>query len=347
MSSPGIDARLDHVKSIRSFFAADMMKRRNVVACGIGFKVRGAETTRDPSVMVSVTHKEPSGALDPGDLIPEMLDGVPTDVVETGELVAYALDRRSRVRPVRPGISVGHQYGGVGTLSCIVRRGEKLYLLSNNHVFALVNQAQIGDAILQPGAGDAGSLLDQIGRLASYIPIRFVDDEPTTGEPDPGQERSGCSALLRSLLSGLTQARTAPSVPLETNDNVVDAALAELLDTVEADPAIVDVGGAPLGVAQPQLGSRVIKSGRTTGLTQGTVTQVDVTANVRYGDRLARFTNQIMITPFSQPGDSGSLVLDYERNAVGLLFSGSDQVAVANPFASVLAALNVDLVTEP
>jgi hypothetical protein len=51
-----------------------------------------------------------------------------------------------------------------------------------------------------------------------------------------------------------------------------------------------------------------------------------------------------MTTPFSQQGDSGSLVLDFERKAVGLLFSGSPQITVINPIASVLSALDAELV---
>jgi hypothetical protein len=112
------------------------------------------------------------------------------------------------------------------------------------------------------------------------------------------------------------------------------------------NPAIVDVGGPPRGIIEPGLGMPVVKSGRTSGLTEGQVRQIDVTVNVRYGERQARYVNQIMVSPFSQPGDSGSLVLGYERRAVGLLFAGSEHVTVVSPIDLVLAALNVELVTE-
>ena len=90
---------------------------------------------------------------------------------------------------------------------------------------------------------------------------------------------------------------------------------------------------------------RVVKSGRTTGITEAQIVQIDVTVNVKYGDLVARFANQIMTTPFSQQGDSGSLVLDFERRAVGLLFSGSPQITVLNPIDAVLSALDAELVT--
>jgi hypothetical protein len=76
------------------------------------------------------------------------------------------------------------------------------------------------------------------------------------------------------------------------------------------------------------------------------VVQIDVTVDVTYGEKVARFRDQLIVTPFSQPGDSGSLVLDYERRAVGLLFSGSDNVSVVTPIAHVLNTLGVTLITD-
>jgi V8-like Glu-specific endopeptidase len=45
----------------------------------------------------------------------------------------------------------------------------------------------------------------------------------------------------------------------------------------------------------------------------------------------------------SQPGDSGSAVLDMDRRVVGLLFAGSDAATVINPIGEVLSALNVEV----
>lgn len=333
----------------RDRVAADMMRRRNVVACGVGYKSRAAQRLGIPSVIVSVTRKLPRETLRDDDVIPAAVEDVPTDVIETGEIAAHSLDRRARVRPVRPGVSISHQSGSAGTAGCIVRRGDQMFILSNNHVLALLNQASQGDAILQPGPSDGGSLLDQIGELEQFIPLKFLD-EPGAEAVSHSAEPGGCAGLLRSLISALTslsRPRTALPVPLGPPVNYVDAALARPLDSIPIDPKIVDIGGLPLGIAEPALGLRVIKSGRTTSLTQATVVQIAVTVDVRYGDRVARFANQIMTTPFSQPGDSGSLVMDYERKAVGLLFSGSDKITVVNPMMSVLSALDVELLIEP
>ncbi len=89
----------------------------------------------------------------------------------------------------------------------------------------------------------------------------------------------------------------------------------------------------------------VQKSGRTTGYTTGSVVQIDVTVQVAYGSQTARFVNQLMAGAMSQPGDSGSAVLDMERNVIGLLFAGSNTTTLFNPIESVLEALNVQVVT--
>ncbi len=348
--------QIAQVARVRKEVTPDFMARRNVVACGVGYKIKGEQQTDIPSVVVSVIRKEPPEDLSPEDLIPKTVNEVPTDVIETGTIVAYGLNRRIAMRPVRPGASIGHLNGSGGTLSCIVRRGADYFMLSNNHVLALVNEAKPGDPILQPASADGGTALDIVGQLTEFIPIRFLDEGNTASSlPEAQQNTRGCLASVSSILAQLlhdikglqrpTTAGPAPIKPLPAA-NYVDAALASPIDPALLDPDIIDLGGPPTGIVLPRLGMPVIKSGRTSALTQGIITQLDVTVDVRYGGRVARFVDQIMVTPFSQPGDSGSLVLDYERRAVGLLFSGSAHVSVVNPIEAVLAALHAELVTE-
>ncbi len=336
---------------IRTRVAEEMMRRRNVVACGVGYKVEGNIQTTVPSVMVSVTRKMPRESLAPEDLVPRAVEDVPTDVVQTGVIVAHSINRQGRLRPARPGISIGHQNGTAGTLGAYVRRDGQLFILSNNHVLALLNRAHVGDAILQPGPSDGGSLLDQIGHLAEFVPLQFLSVAAAGGAPSQAARAQQAGGLLAKLLEWLKRAlkgtpTPTPTTPTGSLRNYVDAALAGPLNPSLVDPNIVDVGGPPLGIALPGLGTRVIKSGRTTALTQATVIQLDVTVDVRYGERTARFANQIMTSPLSQPGDSGSLVLDYERNAIGLLFSGSEAVTVVSPIQTVLKALRAELIVE-
>jgi hypothetical protein len=343
-SDPIAQVASTHAKVVTEF-----MQRQNVVACGVGYKVKGNQPTSVPSIVVSVTQKKPADTLAQQDLIPQSVEDVPTDVVETGPIVAYALDRRSKVRPARPGVSVGHFTGNTGTLGCLVRQGSDLFIVSNNHVLASLNAASRGDPIIQPGLADGGTPGDKIGELVDFVPLSFLDvpaGSTPASQSAQSTEPQGCAALISGLFSGLGKVETAQPAPVIPQLNTIDVALARLSDSGVAAPDIVDVGGPPLGIADAQLGMRVIKSGRTSGLTQGVIMQIDVTVDVQYDARKARFANQIMVTPFSEPGDSGSLVLDYERNAVGLLFSGSSLITVVNPIRPVLTALRVELVTE-
>jgi len=57
----------------------------------------------------------------------------------------------------------------------------------------------------------------------------------------------------------------------------------------------------------------------------------------------AIFKDQFVSSSFSKPGDSGSLVLDEENNAIGLLFAGSDKATVCNVITNVFKALDVEL----
>ncbi|MCD8524429.1 MAG: S1 family peptidase [Gammaproteobacteria bacterium] len=82
-----------------------------------------------------------------------------------------------RSRPLVGGISVGHYKVGAGTLGAIVSfdsSKDEAYLLSNNHVFANTNVANIGDNIIQPGVADNGKHhSDLVAKLAHFHPISF------------------------------------------------------------------------------------------------------------------------------------------------------------------------------
>ena len=98
------------------------------------------------------------------------------------------------------------------------------------------------------------------------------------------------------------------------------------------------------GTSAAVLGMAVKKSGRTTAFTQGNISVLDATIDVGYGgSRVATFENQILTNDMSEPGDSGSLLVDENNKAVGLLFAGSDEVTVFNPIAAIMTALNITI----
>ncbi len=361
---------INEVLQAQRLFQESLLAKPNVVGVAVGLK----NQTGDPSVVVLVEQKLPVAALSANAMVPKQLDGVRTDVVEVGYLRAYD-SPRDRFRPVIPsGVSIGHYKITAGTLGAIVtdrRTGEKL-ILSNNHVLANSNNALVGDAILQPGPTDGGqNPADVVARLERFIALRYVDD-PVTPPPQPppqppptggGGQPGSCDilsvvvALVNSLAAVLGSGRrVAPvSTPTpnqsaqtvdavaQTPTNEVDAALAKPNDPNQFSGQLLGIG-AVSGTKPAALGMKVRKSGRTTGYTEGTVTLLNATVNVAYGGRTARFTGQIITTPMSQGGDSGSLIVDgTENKAIGLLFAGSNLSTIFNPIDRVLDALQVNI----
>ena len=308
---------------------ARLLSMSNVVAIGVGLKIAGNVQTNEPCVVVSVVKKLPVIQLSESSLIPKILGGVKTDVIETGKIFALQ-DPTQKMRPARPGVSIGHYQITAGTLGCLVQRNGQVYILSNNHVLANSNAGQLGDAVLQPGPHDGGTSADKIGTLEQFIPVALE-----------GRSSPGCSPL--SFLMRLF-GKSARAMINEPGNNTVDCAIAKPLSDDLVNPDILHIG-IPTGVGIATLGTPVQKSGRTTGYTADQITQIDVTVTVDYGGPTATFKNQLMAGAMSKGGDSGSVVLDMNKQVVGLLFAGSNTTTIMNPIQFVLDALQVQLIT--
>jgi hypothetical protein len=301
-----------------------LMRLPNVVGVALGQQSVGGVYTGQRAIVVLVEQKIDASALPESALIPRAVHGIPTDVKQVGVIrapepvqplattAAVSLTRRSR--PVRGGLSVGHGRITAGTIGAACYDAEpfpgmpsKYYILSNNHVLANSNDAAPGDAILQPGPFDGGTEAgDVIGRLSRFIPIQF---SPEGAENPPNNE--------------------------------ADAAVAEV-DLVDLERAIHWVGKPTHTVEKPDIDLQVAKCGRTTGFTTGKIMNINATVNVNYGaGRIARYIGQLITTPMSAPGDSGSLITTLEGGAVGLLFAGSELVTVVNPIEAVLRLLQI------
>jgi len=330
---------LDNAQQIYADVVNELFQRRNVVACGLGHKITSGKPTGKLSLVVSVTHKMPVSELSSEDLIPPSVSGLETDVVETGRIRAQvAEDPRARWRPAQPGISIGHRDITAGTFGLLVQREGQAYILSNNHVLADINAAGIGDPIYQPGPADSGTSNDRIGTLSDFEVIHFGDAEPTCRIAKTLAGGLNWMARITGSTHRLQTIHTTPSL------NLMDAALALPDQPDLVIPEIIGIG-MPTGAAEPVLGQEVQKMGRTSGLTKGIISQINVTADVSYADRTARFTDQIFTTPMSSPGDSGSSILNMERQAVGLLFAGSERVSIFTPIQRVLDHFEVDVIT--
>lgn len=266
---------------------------------GVGYGVRENGTAEGPALRVYVRAKRRRSDLTVGELVPDEVDGVPTDVIPVGDPTAYQ-------GPVPCGVSVGHVSGRPGTLGCLVTQGNRQFILSNNHVLANTNAAQPGDRIVHPATTDSPRPT-AIARLSAYHPLDWA------------------------------------------RGNVIDAAIAELLEAGVVHPAIVGIGRVGQPPATAVRYQSVRKTGRTTGTTTGVVEDLSASIRIRYGNRVAVFANQIAVRgvagPFSQPGDSGSLVVDAaSQRAVALLFGGGGSYAFCNPIGLVLSRFGVSIV---
>ncbi len=289
-----------------------ILKYKNVRGIGVGDKIVKGYNTRRKCIRIYVKKKIKLDKLHLRDLVPEFLDSIETDVIEVGELIAF--EYKDRLRPAQGGVSIGHYKITAGTLGCLVNDNQtkEILILSNNHVLAKNNKAKIGDKIIQPGAYDGGTIKnDVIGHLARYVKI-----------------------LSKSWKCWLP-----------TPKNIVDCAVAKPINENIVSPEIIKIG-IPKGVILSKEGMKVQKSGRTTEYTKGEIIDVDATVSVNYRDFIAVFKHQIITSAMSAGGDSGSLVLDENKKAVGLLFAGSDKITILNPINEVLSLLDVKLVIQ-
>lgn len=314
-----------------------LMNRKNIVATGIGFKTTGGMKTDTLGIICSVERKQPAAELTGSEMVPATLDGISTDVVATGRIRAFDAAPTGTFRPVPGGVSTGHYEITAGTLGCLVRKNGELFILSNNHVLANSNEASIGDAILQPAPYDGGlNPGNKIAELAEFIPIAY--SASLSGCPIANAIAEVCNVL--AAVSGSDTRLQA--ITVQSARNLVDAALARPMNPSLLQNDILGLGTIT-GTAEAKLGMAVKKSGRTTGLTTGTIGQIAVTVNVRYGHRVAQFQDQLIATPMSQGGDSGSAVLDSSNNLVGLLFAGSDKTTIINRIQNVFTILGASL----
>lgn len=330
----------DTITTVRSTLrerSIELLGCANVVATGVGYKIVDGKLTDMPSIICSVATKVAASSLSSRDLVPAEIGGVPTDVVATGRLRAFQAPT-GRFRPAPGGVSVGHKDITAGTLGCWVRRDGQWMILSNNHVLANINAAKIGDAILQPGSYDGGiNPDDQIATLEDFVTINLQEI------PSDCDIAGNIVALLNGLSGVVGSDTRLKAVRIQATENLVDAAIAKPLREDDVNPEILNIG-AISGTASAVLGMPLRKSGRTTGYTEGQVTQVDVTADISYGEnRTVRFTDQIMAGAMSQPGDSGSAVLNNNNELVGLLFAGSETNTIINRIENVFSALNLTL----
>lgn len=299
--------------AVQERFTPALMRTPGVLGTAVGLNADGRAVIR-------VFVESPASAVPPG-----LLDGVPVEREVTGLFTAVS-NPTTRARPAPMGFSVGHPSITAGTIGARVVNGAGTpFILSNNHVLANVNDASIGDPILQPGPYDGGTYpADQVATLSAFQPISFSS-----------------ANLMDAAIAQTTADQVLNETPL---DDAYGKPSADIWGDGNGD-GLFDNRNALLGLA-------VTKYGRTTGLTQGTITGINATLSICYEVyiifcvRSATFQDQLIITPgsFSDGGDSGSLIVSTSGvQPVGLLFAGSTQQTIANRIDLVLDHFGVTI----
>src|ERR1051325_7514262 len=245
--------------------------------------------------------------------LPDLYRGVPVVLIEmpaagfvseasppeSAPWEGHAGDIRGQQGVIVGGLSGAdaHLTGASGTIGyfctrrSVLPRRKEVHMLSNSHVFADLRKSSVdeGDLIMHPSPGEAAPGRP-VGALVNFSALKF--------DGGPGDA------------------------------NHVDAALAKLWEPMQHRPLIPFVGAVkgyvPKG--ETEVGEAARKFGRTTGYTEGRVFSTHLDIWIRYDrtGRSAYFENQILIEPsaprfdvFLSKGDSGSLVVDENQNALG------------------------------
>ena len=298
----------------------------NLVGVGIGHADAANPNSEKAAVWFFLAAEDETNGL------PKRIRSAPCMSIVTGRPIAGALNPLARrIRPVVAGFSVGHVNVTAGTIADAVYEllpganvnppmqgigiPPRYFILSNNHVLANINRGVPGDPVLQPGPLDGGTVAnDQVAVLTRFVPLDLF-----------------------------------PPLPLPQHRNVVDAAIAEVLDSQDVDRMVHWIGRIDGWRIFGLPGQLVRKTGRTTNYSQGRIQFVNAVIDVNYPTgQVGRFRDQIITTLMSAPGDSGSAVitLDLPRSGtfmLGLLFAASPTISVMNRVDHVRSSLRVEV----
>jgi len=290
------------------------------------------------------------------EMLPRSIDCKPTDVVQVGRIYANPPIRsqtkepqQERWRPLKAGISVGHIDITAGTLGAVV----------------------IGIKTATKRSLSSGGILSKIWNW--LMRLFFSDDTPDPPTPDP-EDPPEIETGDRFILSNLhvlnnenkgkkgdtviqpgdydggvspddAVATVHEAVLIDPNGvNYVDCCLAKINNDI--DSKLGQYGDLPINspLLNPKVGLKVNKVGRTTFYTEGKITGINAASRIWYDCGSILFESQIVIEsdnpyPFSDGGDSGSLIMDMDGRPVALLFAGSDVITLANPIGLVMDSL--------
>lgn len=294
-----------------------------ITTIGLGYRTQAGRETREVCVQIGVEEKLPPTSLDRSVMLPRSiqppvaaLEKVRVDVVATGVLCRLDSPPRSSA------------LAGALTLPGVDLRARLRPAIPGCSIGHLSTTAGTLGAVLTDRR-HRRFLLSNNHVLANENQAKPGDSILQPGPADGGAAFDGVIGRLHSF------------VPLDAEGlNEVDCALAAAERDRDLAPAVYGLGTV-IGTGSLELGMRVRKCGRTTGLTAGRVRRVAITARIHYGCGVLTFTGLAETAGMSAPGDSGSLILDEVNRAVGLLFAGSPALTLFCPIEAVVRGLEL------
>ncbi len=79
---------VEKIREVKTRYQDELLKKKNVVGLGIGYKETAGRQTDQLSLIAMVRKKEPLSNLRPPDIVPPRIQEVITDVQEVGEIRA-------------------------------------------------------------------------------------------------------------------------------------------------------------------------------------------------------------------------------------------------------------------
>ncbi|MGA9964286.1 MAG: hypothetical protein WBQ10_03695 [Terriglobales bacterium] len=247
----------------------------------------------------------------------------PTKSVSASVTVTPLENQEQQTFPIKlgaSGVNANSQDCCSGTLGSLLQdQNGKQYILSNNHVLGRVGHASAGEAIVQPGYVDAFcnfALPDTVAHFTAAPPI----------------QTSNVDAAIAQVVPGA----------VDTHGEIIG------LGGIASDGSYIPAAAANTTV-DALVGMEVAKSGRTTGLSCGSILAVDgiivIDLSAECGNPTSisvTFDHQVIVGDLATYGDSGSLIVEAKSaRPVGLLagISNDGSFITANPVNDVLSEL--------
>jgi hypothetical protein len=77
---------LEEARRVKTEYENELMRKLGVVGVAIGYKYTKGRKTDQLCIICYVVKKKRIGELEERDIIPEEIDGIPVDVIESGQI---------------------------------------------------------------------------------------------------------------------------------------------------------------------------------------------------------------------------------------------------------------------